>query len=134
MLEKFVIKDKIPKGWNHVYTLVVVLLGWVLFRFEDMSMLGTALLGMVGITKGGLISLQVKTQFMENIFFILVSVLACTKLGKGLRNGLYYFSKQNTIGFWIYNIVETVTIPLLLGLSILALIGNSYNPFLYFQF
>lgn len=134
MLEKFVIKDKIPKGWNHVYTLVVVLLGWVLFRFEDMSQLGTVLAGMIGFTKGGFISLQVKTQFMANIFFIIFSIIACTKLGKEMRNALTRLSKQNTVAFWMYNLTEMLAIPVLLILSILALIGNSYNPFLYFQF
>ena len=134
MLEKFVFKDKIRPGWNHVYTLFVVLIGWVLFRFEDLSQLGIVLVGMFGFAKGGFFSLQVKTQWMANIFFLTLSMIACTNLGKNIRNILYNVSKQSNVIFWIFNVIETLTIPLLLILSILALIGNSYNPFLYFQF
>lgn len=134
LLEKFVIKDRIPKGWKHVYTLLVVLIGWVLFRFEDGSQLRIVISGMIGFAKGGFVSLQVKTQFLQNVFFLIVSGMACTSLSKELRKYLYNFSQQNTIGYWMYNMVEIVTIPMLLILSVLALIGNSYNPFLYFQF
>ena len=134
MLEKFVFQDKIKGGWQHVYTLIVVLIGWVLFRFEDLSQLGVVLAGMIGFTKGGFISLQVKTQFTANIFFLLFAMIACTKIGKNIRNIMIRWSKQSTIGFYAFNIVETVSIPVLLIVAILALIGNSYNPFLYFQF
>ena len=134
LLEKFVFQEKGNRVFMHLYTLLVVLFGWVLFRFEDGSQLRIVLSGMIGFANGGFMSLQVQTQFLQNVFFLIVSGIACTNLSKRWHKNLYTLSQQSTIGFWIYNILETITIPMLLILSVLALIGNSYNPFLYFQF
>ena len=47
---------------------------------------------------------------------------------------LYELGKDNKVIYTILNITEMLTPVLLLFLSMLALIGDSYNPFLYFQF
>ena len=134
MLEKFVIQDNMPKGINHLYTLFVVLIGWTIFKFEDLHDLSTVLAGMIGFTKGGFIGLQVKTLFTGNIFLLLFSIIACTNVFKIFRMACINIGKMNIIAFYIVNIIDNLIIPLCLILSILALMGNTYNPFLYFQF
>ena len=134
LLEKFVIRGRIPKGLDHVYTLIVVVVGWTIFKFENVSEMFTVLVGMIGFAKGGFTGLQAGTVFMGNIYLLIFSIIACTKAGVYLHNILYRLGKQNGVWFWIYNVSEVVVIPMLLILSFIALIGNSYNPFLYFQF
>ena len=133
LLEKFVIGDRIPGALKHIYTLLVVYFGWILFRFTDLHELGTALKCMIGLG-GGFTSMAVTTQFMGHIFFLLFALVAVTPLGKKLRRILYGLGKDNRIIYNIFNITEMLTPVLLLILSMLALIGDSYNPFLYFQF
>lgn len=133
LLEKFVIGDRIPGALKHIYTLLVVYFGWILFRFTDLHELGTALKCMIGLG-GGFTSMAVTTQFMGHIFFLLFALVAVTPLGKKLRRILYELGKDNRIIYNIFNITEMLTPVLLLILSMLALIGDSYNPFLYFQF
>lgn len=135
LLEKFVIRNRIPKGWNHVYTLFVVVIGWTIFRFENLHELITVLTGLIGFTGGGFVNLVVITQLKTNIFLIIFSMIACTNFGKILHTILENLSKTgNQVFFYLYNIFDTILIPVLLFLSFLALIGNNYNPFLYFQF
>lgn len=134
LLEKFVIKQRIPSGWNRLYTLTVVLFGWTIFKFESLADLGTVLAGMFGIGASGFGSAAVLTVFLSNIFLLIVSVIACTNIGTMLHNLNYNLGKSNGFCFWLYNIGQTLTPAFLLGISTLALIGNSYNPFLYFQF
>jgi alginate O-acetyltransferase complex protein AlgI len=133
LLERFVIKDRIQGPLQHVYTLAVVYFGWILFRFTSMAELGTALKCMIGLG-GGFTSLSVGTQFMSNIFFLVLAIVAVTPLGKKLRHLMYELGKDNQIIYNILNITDMLTPVLLLLLSLLALIGDSYNPFLYFQF
>ena len=134
LLERFVIKDRIPGVLKYVYTLLVVFFGWVIFKFENLGELGTAFAGLFGIGTNGFIGMDVSTLFLSNIFLLAFSVIACTPLGKMIRQSLLRYGSSNKVAFTIFNITELIVPPLLLILSVLALIGNSYNPFLYFQF
>ena len=42
--------------------------------------------------------------------------------------------KVNPIMFTVHNVLDMITPAVLLIVSVLALVGASYNPFLYFQF
>lgn len=134
LLEKFVIKGRMPNILNHIYTLFVVLIGWVIFKFENLSELGTVLKGMFTISKGGFLGIDAKTQFVMHIFFLIFAVIACLPLGKHLNKYLTQLSLKNNIAFVAINALNALIPACLLILSMLALVGDSYNPFLYFQF
>ena len=134
LLEKFVIKGRMPNILNHIYTLFVVLIGWVIFKFENLSELGTVLKGMFTISKGGFLGIDAKTQFVMHIFFLILAVIACLPLGKHLNKHLTQLSLKNNIAFVAINAINALIPACLLILSMLALVGDSYNPFLYFQF
>lgn len=68
------------------------------------------------------------------MFFLVIAIIGVTSLGKNIRKFLFETSKTNPKVFMVFNITEMITPPLLLILSVLSLIGASYNPFLYFQF
>ena len=68
------------------------------------------------------------------IFFLIFAIIASTPL---LHN-LYlaagrWFKRRNMVPYpiYVYNIICSVV---MLILATIALVGNSYNPFLYFQF
>lgn len=134
LLERFVIRDRIPGPLKYVYTLFVIFFGWVIFKFENLGELGAVLAGLFGIGTNGLTGMDVTTLFLSNIFLLIFSVIACTPLGKIIRQRLLRMGSHNQISFTVFNITEMIIPPMLLILSVLALIGNSYNPFLYFQF
>ncbi len=89
LLEKFVIRGRMPRIAGHVYALVVVYFGWVLFKFENFAELGMVLAGMFGLAGGGFTGLEVHTLFMQNIFLMLFCFIACTELGKRLHKALF---------------------------------------------
>lgn len=134
LLERFVIGDKIPGPLKHVYTLLVVFFGWVIFKFESLGELGYVLIGLFGIGTSGFTGMDVGTMFLSNIFLLIFALVACTPLGKTIRQILIRYGTRNPVSFMVFNITEMIVPPILLILSVLALIGNSYNPFLYFQF
>ena len=89
---------------------------------------------MIGIGNVGFTGLEATTVFLNNVFFLIFAVIAVTPLGVNIRKTLYHESKSNNVVFMIYQITEMLTPALLLFLSLLSLIGASYNPFLYFRF
>ena len=134
LLERFVIKDRIPGPLKHIYALIVIFFGWVIFKFENIGELGSVLIGLFGIGTSGFVGMDVTTIFLSNLFLLIFCVIACTPLGKTVRHILIRYGTQNPVSFTVFNITELIVPPVLLILSVLALIGNSYNPFLYFQF
>ena len=134
LLEHFLIKGRLPKALAHVLTLIVVTLGWVLFRFENFGEMGMAFAGMFGIGATGLSSLVVRTAFLQNIWLLIVSVVACTGAGSWLRHQLAVEARTNDVALRLYNIEELLAPIVLLLLSTIALAGASYSPFIYFQF
>ena len=134
LLERFVIRDRMPKIAGHLCALLAVYFGWVLFRFENFAELGTVVRGLFGFAGGGFSNLTVHTVFMQNVFLLIVSMVACTSLGSYLRKTLMRMGKTNDIALTAYGVLEAVTPPVLLVLSTIALAGARYHPFIYFQF
>lgn len=109
------------------------ILGWVLFKFENMAELGNVLSGMFGFghMAGNLSTLY---TLLNNIFLLIISIIAVFPIGKNLRMAAYHYeNKRKKVPTLLYYL-DAVTPVILILLSLLALVGDSYNPFLYFQF
>lgn len=134
LLEKFWLGGRLGPVVSRVYTLIVVLFGWVIFRFESLSELGTVLAGMFGIGSSGFADMAVGTVLLKNMFFLAFAIAACTDIGKKVRKYVMELAKVNKLAFVAQNIYDMLLPTVLLIISVLALVGASYNPFLYFQF
>ena len=136
VLERFVLKkvlERLPRAVGWIYAMLVVYFGWVLFKFENMAELGNVLAGMFGFghMAGNLSTLY---TLLNNIFLLIISIIAVFPIGKNLRMAAYrYENKRKMVPTLLYYL-DAVTPVILILLSLLALVGDSYNPFLYFQF
>ena len=120
--------DALPVIRN-LYLLLVVLLGWVLFRYSDLRLAATVVKGMFGANGNPLTSFTAETLGKNKIFLLIAAAAACTPLVKLLG------AKLDERGGKLWNAVRYGVIPaVLLLLSTAALVGDSYNPFIYFQF
>lgn len=131
------LKDKfkaLPGAVRHIYLLLVVYVGWIIFKFTDMSQLGIVLKGLVGLGGNGFTNMSVNLTLKNNLFFLIFAVIAVTPLGKTLRLILKNLSRRGGGWFWANGVWELIHPVLMLILSAMALAGDSYNPFLYFQF
>ena len=131
LLEKL---SLLPRFVSHLYAMIVVYFGWVLFRCESLGNLGTILKGMFGLNHNGFIDLSTSVLFQNNLYLLIFCIIASTPL---LKNIGTYIKRLDLVHYRIPYLTyayEIVIPPVLLILSLLALVGNSYNPFLYFQF
>lgn len=118
---------------GRVYTLFVVLIGWVFFYFDDMVRLKTALTIMfTNISSNSLI--DVSTYLQGRIFLILIAVIACTPIPKMILEKTQKAMAKTDIGKIVSDIAIGIFSLILMILSTACLVGTTYNPFLYFRF
>ena len=135
VVEKYLVDTgRIPKPLRHLLTMLIVAFGWVLFKFEDMGMLGAALKGLFGLNGNAFSTIASRLLFKNNYLFLLFSIIAVTPLGKTLADMLRNLARDNRVWLHVYNVWDAASPLLFLAVSMMALAGNSYNPFLYFQF
>lgn len=136
-IERYVLADALDRmnaALRHAIVMLLVIFGWILFKFTDSHMLGTALKSLFGLNHNGFGGAAVAMAFKNNVFFLLFCVIAVTPAGKYLRRILQNLGKRGGAAYWVNAVWEVAHPAALLILSAMALAGNSYNPFLYFQF
>lgn len=121
MLEKlFLLKglNKCPAVIKHIYTLIIVVIGWTIFAQTDFGILGTYLQRMFGIG----------TVFVDSDFFY---YLSCNAV---LLIVLVFCSIDHKKWLKKFEVLRIPAMIVLLLVSFAFLVGGSYNPFLYFRF
>ena len=125
---------KLPVIVRRLYTHLIVFFGWVLFRFTRMAYVGVVLKGLFGLNHNGFAGYEAAAVLKNNLFFLLVAVIAVTPFVRNLRSWIEERSKYSMPMLYTKRILFVALPAILLVLSVLSLVGNSYNPFLYFQF
>lgn len=128
ILEKFVLKrflEKLPAVLQHIYTMFIVIIGWGLFYFTDMSQLGSFFVDLFNFGNG-LCGAQALTLILNYLPLLIVAAIASTPVGAKL-----YSRFSDTRYIWI---LETLFCIVVLLISTASLVDQSYNPFLYFRF
>ncbi len=118
---------KLP-GISNVLVLVIVTVGWVLFRAADISSALDYLGAMFGVFGNPLVDDAFIYQFSENKVHFLVAILACVPL----------FPKLAQLGeklpYAVRAVVRDCFLLIVLLVALAALAKGSYNPFIYFNF
>lgn len=125
---------KLPSFIGHVYLLIIVYFGWVLFRFENTQLMLAVLRGMFCLNENAFMTQEILMYLKDNFLFIIIAVFACTPVVKTARKYIDFYSKRNQTVNVVYSLYRAVIPAVLVVLSAICLVGDSYNPFLYFRF
>lgn len=131
LLEKFFLREKLeklPKAISHIYTLLVVLIGWVFFMSPNITTAFTTLQKMIGI--GATTFANNQAKFMLKSYFILfaLAILLSTKVYDKIQIFVYNQYKMKAV-------YTTWTIYIILLIVCIAfIVGGTYHSFLYFAF
>ena len=119
---------KIPKFFGWLYTMLVVLIGWVFFRADTLSAAITYIGSMFSFS-GGLANAM--AQFSNLSFAItIIAIILSAPVYPFIKSKIEKTETGRRVGF----ILEGVIALVLLVLSVLFLTGSDYNPFIYFRF
>ena len=131
ILEKFILKkwiDKLPKICKHIYTLILVIIGWLIFAFEDMNLLSEYAKTMFGLN-GKFINSTFIYYFSNYFIILVIATIFSMPVYKKIENIL-----KNKKHVWIKFSIVLVVYLVLLIITTAYLVSDTYNPFLYFRF
>ncbi len=137
MLEKLFfhkVLDRLPSIFGHIYSILIMLVGWVFFYFDDMSRLGHMLKLMFGISGQPFILSTDTLLLRNNILLIILLVIACIPVSVLVKKLLAYVAQRGKVANTAVGLVTVVYNVAMLFICTAALVGSSYNPFLYFRF
>ena len=131
LAERFIWKDKLshlPKFIQHLYTLFLVLIGWVFFMSPSLGSAFKTIFAMFGLGVKGIWDNQALFSLRQNLILIVLATLFSMPIFDVLQKRFVYILKQKSIilsvCFWF----------ILFLISIAFIVGNTFQSFLYFAF
>ncbi|MDR7871280.1 MAG: MBOAT family O-acyltransferase [Tissierellaceae bacterium] len=132
LIEKHLLKDILPKFPNvfkHIYAIFFILIGWSLFRIEDLSQLVKVLRTLFIYESTSLRTVLLDYQdIFYSLPYIILAIIGSTPI---VKNTIESFEKKSSTAGYILNDLYYVCI---ICVSIMFLIGDTFNPFIYFKF
>ena len=131
--------EKLWKPLQHIYTIYIVMMAWVLFRAEDFTHAWGYFKAMYSYKSIDLNSDVLDIFLNKEIYFVLViALISSTRFWIATYEKAVLLSsrnkKQNSFVMGIWSIMVLVFIVGVMVMSTNYLVANSYNPFIYFRF
>ncbi len=123
--------SKLPAAVQHVLTMVLVVIGWVLFRADTLSYAAAFVGSMFGA--GSTLFDEVTIYYLRQYAPELIcALLAIFPIKPALQSALE--RRNTTASKLILSWAPPVIALLLFAVSYMQLVTGSFNPFIYFQF
>ena len=119
----------ILSAFSHIYAMFLVLIGWVIFAFEDLSKVGVYLSSMFGLNNVSFVNSEA-IYYLQNYFIIIIVGIICSIPLKNIALKIVEKAKKSKLT----GVITGVLCVGILIISTASLVNNSFNPFLYFRF
>lgn len=119
-------KTKKLKVIRHIYTLLFVVIGWVIFRADNLSE-AFSYIGVMFGSNGTIIDNSAIFYVKENIVYFIFGIICSLPILTSVYKK-YLHNKKIT------PIVMSVSLVIIILLSVIYIIKGTYNPFIYFNF
>lgn len=131
LLEKFFLREKLeklPKPISHIYTLLVILIGWVFFMSSNITTAFSTLGKMISIGTTTFANNHAKFMLKSYFLLFILAILLSTKVYDKIQIFVYNQYKMKAV-------YTTWTIYIILIIVCIAfIVGGTYHSFLYFAF
>lgn len=131
-IEKYFLRDalkRLPAFLQHFYALFFILIGWALFRIEDLSQLSSVLNTLFVYKPTAIKTIMFEYQdILHAIPFIVLAVIGSMPVFKIISEKI-----KTDKSIWT-NTIKDLSIVTVLVVSIMFLVGETFNPFIYFKF
>jgi alginate O-acetyltransferase complex protein AlgI len=139
VLERLEFGKLIERLWiplRHIYVLVIVMIGWVFFRSDNLLYALHYLKSMIGLGTGNSIlyspDMYVNSQ---NLLFVIFGIIFSTPLFRIILKRINNINFNNNMKLTImFKILSAVIFFIPFILSVISLASGTYNPFIYFRF
>ena len=135
-IEKFVIGDRLERVWRplrHLFTMLLVVVGWVLFRADTLGGAVQYLQAMAGLGGRALVDSQALYYLVQYRFELVVAVIASLPVVP-LAKKLWERDARPALARGIVTAGTTAALAVLLVVSVSYVLSTTFSPFLYFKF
>lgn len=119
---------------SHAYLILCVNFGFVLFKFTDISKLWQYLGALFGFFTRPLSSEELAVDFSNNFILLATAIIICIPVYKFLEKMTALLEKDSAPAVITVGVIRIAFSASVLIISTMLLVGNSFNPFLYFAF
>ena len=124
--------EKLPAAVRHAYALVLIIIGWVLFRSGSLAQVGQMVAAMFGVAPGGLWSAETAYYLHQFHWELLLAIPASLPVKQALEERLD--ARKGKAAQMLLILGPKVLGFGLLGWSVVRLLSSTFRSFLYFQF
>lgn len=131
IIEKYLLSpvlDRLPDVVRHIYSIVLVVIGWVLFFSSSFGQAADYIRVMFGAGAHGFADRESMYLLTSNLILWLILIFGSTPLVHFRYEHMLRSKKWNT------TIINSVVYAALFIICIAYLVTETYNPFLYFRF
>ena len=131
IIEKYILSpvlDKLPSVVRHIYSIVLVVIGWVLFFSPSLGGAARYLGMMFGAGAHGVADRESLYLLTTNLVLWIILIIGSTPLTDVRYQHMLRQKKWNT------TLLNGIVYAVLFILCIAYLVTETYNPFLYFRF
>lgn len=131
IIEKYLLSpvlDRLPDVVRHIYSIVLVVIGWVLFFSSSFGQAADYIRVMFGAGAHGFADRESMYLLTSNLILWLILIFGSTPLVHFRYEHMLRSKKWNT------TIINSVVYAALFIVCITYLVTETYNPFLYFRF
>lgn len=131
IIEKYLLSpvlDRLPDVVRHIYSIVLVVIGWVLFFSSSFGQAADYIRVMFGAGAHGFADRESMYLLTSNLILWLILIFGSTPLVHFRYEHMLRSKKWNT------TIINSVVYAALFIVCIAYLVTETYNPFLYFRF
>jgi alginate O-acetyltransferase complex protein AlgI len=135
--ERLFYRDKIsrwPAPLAHIYGVLVFLIGWTFFYYTNIGDAFRLIGHMFGAGANGFAGTTFTLTFTNNVFLFVVCIAACLPVGKLIDVNYRVLVRKGGTRARVLFVIRSIVLAGLLYISTIMLVGNSYNPFIYFRF
>lgn len=120
------ILGKMPRIFRHLYAIILIIFGWVIFRCEDLSQIGYYFNALFGLNGNNTIKAFYNLSIAHLWPYLVLAFIGSTPL---IGNLIKKMDTKTWSG-----ILLDIGLFGVLAICVLFLVNNSFNPFIYFRF
>ena len=125
---------KLPAVLSHLYLIVIVNFGFMIFHYTDFSRIGNFMGALFGFGERSFITTELSLDFMNNIFWLIAVIILCAPIKAIIARFLESIENISTTCALSVGIVRIAYVTAVLFVCTAFLVGDNLNAFLYYNF
>ena len=136
MLEKYtLLRWKVPRPVLHLYSILLVLIGWGMFYFDDFGRMTQFYKAFFFAGGGSGISMDVESVIMDNLWLWIGALILCLPLRTyAAELADRWTAASPRFGAHVVSLSRAFIALTLLAVSVALLVGATNNAFIYTRF